>query len=74
MVISFLSACSSAQKKEVPVIDEPVVTTSMTVTESGDEIADAAAVFVEKRLVAVSDGKPKEYEYVLNEKVIAKKH
>ena len=69
MLSLLIMGCSSTEQKDNVVIDP---SENMQVKEKGDQLATEPGVFVEKRLLSVSNGKPIEYEYVLNSEVIAK--
>lgn len=69
MLSLFVFGCSSTEQKKDVAIDP---NESMQIKEKGDQIATEPSVFIEKRLLSVSNGKPIEYEYVLNSEVIAK--
>lgn len=58
---TIMFSCSSAQK-----------VSSMKKTEKGDQIADKKIVCIEKKVVSSSNGKPTEYNYILNKKIVAK--
>lgn len=69
MLSLFVFGCSSTEQKKDVVVDP---NENMQIKEKGDQIATEPSIFVEKRLLSVSNGKPIEYEYVLNSEVIAK--